>query len=135
MKKLLLATAVAGLVFATVGAASASASVSAAASPLATARIGDGHGNALAEATLTDRNTIIICDRSTDHRYAMAKIRYGGHTYRYMNFYKNVDCVEQKTRRMNSGKIELWACVSTPYKLRFARCGVKQTLVRAYKMT
>ncbi|MBB2747626.1 UNVERIFIED_ORG: hypothetical protein FHR35_007507 [Microbispora rosea subsp. rosea] len=139
MRKLLLATAVAGLAFATVGAASssasASASASAAASPLATARIGDGHGNALAEATLTDRNTIIICDRSTDHRYAMAKIRYGGHTYRYMNFYKDVDCVEQKTRKMNSGRIEFWACVSTPYKLRFARCGVKQTLVRAYKMT
>ncbi len=135
MRKLLLATAVAGLAFATVGAASASASVSAAASPLATARIGDGHGNALAEATLTDRNAIIICDRSTDHRYAMAKIRYGGHTYRYMNFYKDVDCVEQKTRKMNSGRIEFWACVSTPYKLRFARCGVKQTLVRAYKMT
>ncbi|OPG05926.1 hypothetical protein [Microbispora sp. GKU 823] len=132
MKKLLLATAVAGLAFAT---ATVGTAASASASPLATARIGDGHGNALAEATLTDRNTVIICDRSTDHRYAMVKIRYKGHTYRYMNFYKDVDCVEQKTRKMNSGKIEFWACVSKPYKLRFARCGAKQTLLRAYKMT
>ncbi|MBT2228257.1 hypothetical protein [Nonomuraea sp. NEAU-A123] len=76
------------------------------------------------------RNKIIVCDRSTDHRYAMAKVRYQGHTYQYVNAYKNQDCVEQTTRRMPHGKIELWACVSKPYKVKFDYCGAKKTVVR-----
>ncbi|MFD1536651.1 hypothetical protein [Nonomuraea guangzhouensis] len=46
--------------------------------------------------------------RSTDHRYAMAKVRYQGHAYQYVNAYKNQDCVEQTTRRMPHGTIEQW---------------------------
>jgi hypothetical protein len=135
MKKLLLATAIAALAVATVGtstaasASTASTASTASSGPKAWAFINGGHDGMLAEAELTGKNTIIICDRSTDHRYAMAKVRYGGHTYQYMNYYKNRVCVKQKTRKMTHGKIELWSCVSKPYKLKFARCGAKTTVV------
>ncbi|WP_214416107.1 hypothetical protein [Sphaerisporangium fuscum] len=126
---LVAAAAVAGVAFATVGAGTA-ASAAAAHAIHPWAAITDSHGDALAEAELTDKNTIIICDRSTDHRYAMAKVRYGGHTYQYANYYKNQDCFEQKTKNFSHGKVELWACVSKPYKVKFARCGAKTTFVR-----
>ncbi|MGI5493274.1 hypothetical protein [Microtetraspora malaysiensis] len=129
MKKVLMATVMTGLALATVGAGTA-AQASAASSARPWAFIGDGHGGVLAEAELMGGNTIIICDRSTDHRYAMAKVRYDGHTYQYANYYKNQDCIEQKTKNMAHGKIELWACVSKPYKVKFARCGAKTTVVR-----
>ncbi|MER6951735.1 hypothetical protein ABT294_47740 [Nonomuraea sp. NPDC000554] len=127
MKKFLLATALAGLALATVGATAASASV---ASDNPEAVIGDGRGGIAAEVALGGNNTILICDRSTDHRYAMARVNYNGHSYRYMNFYKDQDCVTQKTKNMAHGKIEFWACVSKPYKLTFDHCGPKQTVIR-----
>lgn len=125
MQKLLIVAAVAGLAFTTVGATAASA---AAAANTPEAYLTNANGDDLAEVALEGGNRILICDRSTDHRYAMAKVHYNGHWYQYMNFYKNQDCVEQKTRDMSAGKIEFWACVSKPYKLRFDYCGDKQTV-------
>ncbi|MFI6602368.1 hypothetical protein ACIBHX_39470 [Nonomuraea sp. NPDC050536] len=125
MQKALMVTAIAGLAFAMVGATAASA----AAANTPEAYITDGNGAVLAEVALESGNKILICDRSTDHRYAMARVNYGGHSYQYMNYYKNQDCVEQKTRNMAHGKIEFWACVSKPYKLKFDRCGQKQTVL------
>ncbi|MEU7830683.1 hypothetical protein ACIBO2_13410 [Nonomuraea sp. NPDC050022] len=126
MKKLLLVTAIAGLALATVGTTAASATARA----IPRASLSDGHGGVLAEAQLESDTRIIVCDRNADHRYAMAKVRYQGHTYQYANYYKNQDCLEQRTRRMSHGKIELWACVSKPYKVKFDHCGPKKTVVR-----
>jgi hypothetical protein len=126
MKKLLLVTAIAGLALATMGTTTASAT----AREIPRASLSDGHGGVLAEAQLAGDTKIIVCDRNTDHRYAMAKVRYQGHTYQYVNYYKDQDCLEQRTRRMSHGKIELWACVSKPYKVKFDHCGPKKTVVR-----
>ena len=126
VKKLLLVTAIAGLALATMGTTAASAAAQAGSGAYLT----DRHGNVLADAELVSHDKIIVCDRSTDHRYAMAKVRYQGHTYQYANAYKNQDCVEQTTRRMPHGTIELWACVSKPYRVKFDYCGAKKTVVR-----
>ncbi|MEV1176694.1 hypothetical protein [Nonomuraea sp. NPDC049784] len=126
MRKLLLVTAVAGLAFTVMGSPAASATARAYPGTYVT----NSHGDVLAEAQLSAHNRILVCDRSTDHRYAMAKVRYKGHTYQYANYYKDQDCIEQKTTRMPHGTIELWACVSKPYKVKFAYCGAKKTIVR-----
>ncbi|MEU4225612.1 hypothetical protein AB0F17_15065 [Nonomuraea sp. NPDC026600] len=114
-RKLLSVTAIAGLVPATVGTTAASATVQTSPSAYLT----DRHGNVC-------HNKIIVCDRSTHHRYAMAKVRYQEHPYQYVNAYKNQDCVEWTTRHMSHGKIELWACVS----VKFGYCGAEKTVVR-----
>ncbi|MEV0238199.1 hypothetical protein [Nonomuraea sp. NPDC050786] len=125
---MLLITAIAGLGFTVMGSTAASAT---ARDDYPGAHVENSRGDWLAEAQLSKHhNTIVICDRSTDHRYAMAKVRYKGHTYQYANYYKNQDCIEQKTINMPHGTIELWACVSKPYKVKFAWCGPKQTIVR-----
>ncbi|MBE1582567.1 hypothetical protein ACFPOI_25110 [Nonomuraea angiospora] len=126
MRKLLLITAVAGFTFTVMGSSAASAT----AHTYPGAYITNSHGDVLAEAQLSGHNAILVCDRSTDHRYAMAKVRYKGHTYQYANYYKDQDCIEQKTIGMPHGQIELWACVSKPYKVKFAHCGPKKTIVR-----
>ncbi|GAA3203729.1 hypothetical protein [Nonomuraea helvata] len=126
MRKLLLITAIAGLGVTVMGSTAASATAQAHPGAYLTNR----HGDVLAEAQLSGHNRILVCDRSTDHRYAMAKVRYQGHTYQYVNYYKDQDCIEQKTVSMPHGTIELWACVSKPYKVKFAYCGPKKTIVR-----
>ncbi|WP_214316626.1 hypothetical protein [Nonomuraea sediminis] len=127
MRKLLFITAISGLAFAAMGSAAASATVRA---DNPGAHVANRHGDLLAEAQLSAHNRIIICDRSTDHRYAMAKVRYEGHTYQYVNYYKDQDCIQQKTVAMPHGTVELWACVSKPYKVKFSYCGPKETIVR-----